>query len=142
MSVSDSHNKAMDFAERAFMAQIRGHKEDSIKFFEKALENELMAISKLEAEGQIEPTYSVLHRSAGTLALDCNQPQKAREIVTKALSQNPHPEIAEELRELQYQISLLLPDQNTSITVLHGNWTDVNIWRNSSTSVLPPREAA
>ncbi len=134
MSVSDSHNKAMDFAERAFMAQIRGHIEDSIKFFEKALENELVAISKLESEGRIEPTYSVLHRSAGTLALDCNQPQKAREIVTKALSQNPHPEIAEELRELQYQISLLLPDHNTSTTLPHSGWGDEEVYRDSDSS--------
>ena len=137
MSVSDSHNKAMDFAERAFMAQIRGHKEDSIKFFKKALENELVAISKLEAEGRIEPTYSVLHRSAGTLALDCNQPQKAREIVTKALGQDPHPEIADELQELLCRI----PDHNISV-ILHDNWTDVNIWKNSSTQVRTFRGAA
>ena len=139
MSVSDSHNKAMDFAERAFMAQIRGPRKNSIKFFEKALEHELEAISKLEAEGRTEPTYSVLHRSAGTLALHCNQPQKAREIVTEALSQDPHPEIAEELNELQYQISLFL------LPILpHSDWTDKDIRRypNPSTSVGMLREMA
>ena len=134
MSVSDSHNKAMEFAERAFIAQIRGPRKNSIKFFEKALENELEAISKLEAEGRTEPTYSVLHRSAGTLALHCNQPQKAREIVTKALSRDPHPEIAEELRELQYQISLLLPDQNTNTTLPHSGWGDEEVYRDSDSS--------
>ena len=144
MSVSDSHNKAMDFAERAFIAQIRGPRKNSIKFFEKALEHELEAISKLEAEGRTEPTYSVLQRSAGTLALHCNQPQKAREIVTKALSRDPHPEIAEELHELQYQIFLLLPDNKTSITVLPGDWTDKDIRRypNSSIPIRMLREVA
>ena len=137
MSVSDSHNKAMDFAERAFIAQIRGPRKNSIKFFEKALEYELEAISKLEAEGRTEPTYSVLHRSAGTLALHCNQPQRARKIVTKALSQDPHPEIAEELRELQYQISLFL------LPILpHSDWTDKDIRRYPSTSVGMLREMA
>ena len=118
------------------MARIQGHTEDSIGLSETALENELEAISRLEAEGRTEPTYSVLHRSAGTLALDCNQPQKAREIVTKALGQDPHPEIADELRELLDRISLfLLP---------HRDWTDKDIWRvgNSSTTVGTLREVA
>ena len=61
MSVSDSHNRAMEFAERAFMAQIRGPRKNSIEFFERALEYELEAISKLDVEGRTEPTYSVLH---------------------------------------------------------------------------------
>ena len=136
MSVGDSHNKAMEFAERALMARIRGYTEDSIKLSEAALENELEAISELESEGRTEPTYSVLQRSAATLALDCNQPQRAREIVAKALTQNPHPEIAGELYELLHQISLfLLP---------HSPWTDRDIWRvsNSSTSICRLREVA
>ncbi len=136
MSVSDSHNRAMEFAERAFMAQIRGPRKNSIEFFERALEYELEAISKLDVEGRTEPTYSVLHRSAGTLALHCNQPQMASEIVTKALNQDPPPEIADELLDLRYQISLyLLP---------HRDWTDKDIWRvgNSSTTVGTLREVA
>lgn len=106
MSVSDSHNKAMEFAERALMARMQGDTGESTKLFEKALENELEAIRKLETEGRIEPTYSVLHRSAGTLALDCNQFQKAEKIIKKALSQNPPQEIAEELHELWSQIPI------------------------------------
>lgn len=131
MSVSDSHNKAMEFAERALMARVRGNTEESTKLFEKALENELEAISKLEAEGRIEPTYSVLHRSAGTLALDCNQPKKAEEIVKKALNQNPPQEIAEELHELWYQIYLfLLPSLSQ-----HSYWLDGDIQRGSDYSI-------
>ena len=128
MSVSDSHNKAMEFAEYAFMARVQGNTEESIKLFEKALENELKAISKLEeTEGRIEPTYSVLHRSAGTLALDCNQSQKAEEIVKKALNQGPPQEIADELHELLYRILY----HNTSTTL-----TDENIWINANFSTL------
>lgn len=122
MSVSDSHNKAMEFAERALMARVQGNTEESTKLFEKALENELEAIRKLEAEGPIEPTYSVLHRSAGTLALDCNQPQEAEEIVKKVITQDPPQEIADELHELRHQISLFL----------HSYWTDINIWNSSN----------
>ena len=119
MSVRDSHNKAMDFAERAFMVRVQGNTEESTKLFEKALENELAAISKLEAEGRIEPTYSVLHRSAGTLALDCNQPRKAEQIATKALAQEPPQEIADELRELLHRIFSFLNDQKRTIPPTH-----------------------
>ena len=119
MSVRDSHNKAMDFAERAFMVRVQGNTEESTKLFEKALENELAAISKLEAEGRIEPTYSVLHRSAGTLALDCNQPRKAEQIATKALAQDPPQEIADELRELLHRIFSFLTHQKRTIPPTH-----------------------
>ena len=84
MSVNDSHNKAMDFAELAFVERLHGRREQAHDFFVQALKSELGAIAELEAEGRIEPTYSVLHRSAATLALDCNQPKKAAEIVKKS----------------------------------------------------------
>ena len=119
MSVRDSHNKAMDFAERAFVVRVQGNIEESTKLFEKALENELTAISKLEAEGRIEPTYSILLRSAGTLALDCNQPRKAEQIATKALAQDPPQEIADELRELLHRIFSSLKDQKRTIPPTH-----------------------
>ena len=139
MSVNDSHNKAMDFAERAFVARIQGQREQAHNFFIQALEYELAAIAQLEVEGRIEPTYSVLHRSAGTLALDCNQPKKADEIVKKALNQNPPQEIAEELHELQHQICLVL-----SPLLSHSGLRDEDIRNtsNSSKSVRTLKEAA
>ena len=53
----------------------------------------------------VEPTYSILHRSAGWLALDCNQPRLAEQLASKALAGDPHPKIAEELRDLMEQIN-------------------------------------
>jgi len=103
--IGDLHNKSMEFAELAFISRTRGDLEGSINFFRQALEFELAAIDKLEATERIEPAYSVLHRSAGTLALDCNETRRAEQIVTKALSQNPPPEIAEELRDLLEKIN-------------------------------------
>ena len=102
--IADLHKKAMEFAERALMARMRGDLEESLDLFGVALENELAAISKLEEGERVEPTYSVLHRSAATLALDCNQPRKAEQIVARALAQDPPSEIAEELRDLLEQI--------------------------------------
>lgn len=104
-ALNNSHNKAMEFAELALTARAQGNQEQSICFFEKALEHELSAIAELDKNNEIiEPTYSVLHRSAGTLALDCNKTRKAEQIVAKALAQNPPEEIVEELRDLLEQI--------------------------------------
>lgn len=104
-ALNDFHNKAMEFAELALTERAIDKRKESISLFEKALEHELAAIAELDKNNQIiEPTYSVLHRSAGTLALDCNQTRKAEQIVAKALAQNPPEEIAEELRDLLEQI--------------------------------------
>lgn len=98
------HNKSMDLAERAFIARAKGNENESINLFEKALKSELAAIAELE-KNKVEPTYSILCRSAGTLALDCHQIREAEKIVTKALSREPPPEIADELRKLLEQIN-------------------------------------
>lgn len=117
LRVKNLHDEAMDLAHFAILQRSRGNKEESNSQFKQALEYELAAIKALEdlaalsaanAESQsesVEPTYSVLHRSAGTLALDCNQLRKAEQIVAKALSRDPPPEIAKELRSLLEQIN-------------------------------------
>ena len=101
--VSDLHNRAMDFAEFALLERMRGNTEKALGLFEQALKNELAAIEAMEEP--VEPTYSVLHRSAATLAVDCKQLRKAEQIASKALALNPHPEIAEELRDLLEQVN-------------------------------------
>jgi len=104
--IKELHNKSMDLAERAFIARANGNENESVSLSEKALKSELAAISELEKTGRVEPTYSVLCRSAGTLALDCHQIREAEKIVAKALSREPPPEIADELRELLEQINV------------------------------------
>ena len=103
-AMNDFHHKAMDLAALAHLEQIRGDLDSAQPLFEQALEWELKAVAELGEP--IEPTYSVLHRSAGHLALDCNQPRLAEKLVAKALAQDPPTEIAEELRELLEQVYL------------------------------------
>lgn len=100
-AVKDLHDQAMQHADNAFLARLRGDLEVAKAHATKALECELSAIREL-AEYQ-EPTYSVLHRSAGTLALDCDDVRMAERMAAKALSREPPPEIAEELRDLLEQ---------------------------------------
>ena len=105
-AINHLHNEAMDLAYFGLLERARGNLVEAIGIFEEALEKELAAIGELEATDRvIEPTYSVLHRSASTLALDCNQWRLAEQLAAKALSKVPPPEIAEELRDLLEQVS-------------------------------------
>lgn len=104
-TIRELHNQSMDFTELAMLAKLRGDYEEASRFFAKALSSELEAIRILDETEPAEPTYSVIHRSAATLALDCNDPRKAEQIIAKALSRNPPVEIAEELRDLLEQVN-------------------------------------
>lgn len=97
-NVSDLHNKAMECVDHAVMERRRGNEKRATEFFEQALKFELNAIDALDDQNGL--SWSILHRSAGWLALDCNQPRLAKELAHKALVGNPHPKIAEELRDL------------------------------------------
>ena len=99
--VDELHNKAMDLAELALMQRLRGNSEGELPLSHQALELELAAIGELGE--YIEPTFSVLHRSAGTLALRCKEYIQAEKIACAALAKEPPPEIAEELRDLLTQ---------------------------------------
>ena len=101
-SFNDLHKKAMEFADLGLRRRARGNAEESIEYFEQALHYELAAIDELDKTEAL--AWAVLHRSAGTLALDCRDFLQAEKIVTSALAQDPHPEIAEELRDLLEQI--------------------------------------
>lgn len=101
-SVNDLHKKAMEFADLGLKKRARGNAKDSLVYFEQALRYELKAIKELDQKDGL--AWTVLHRSAGTLALDCRDFRQAEKIVATALAQEPHPAIAEELRDLLEQI--------------------------------------
>ena len=97
-SVKDFHDHAMEFTDRAIRERAHGNAAASLRYFEQALETELAAIAELEAPDGL--LWSVLYRSAGSLALDCGRFRQAEQIAATALAGNPDPEIAEELRDL------------------------------------------
>lgn len=102
--MTDVHRKAMDFAAKGLMARMRGDTEEAAAHFKQALENELAALNEIERLGdKVEPTYSVLHRSAATLALDCHDFRLAEKLASKALASDPPPAIADELRDVLKQ---------------------------------------
>ncbi len=98
--VRELHEAAMEHAERALFARLRGDSVEAAALLGLAFENERRAAELLSDRYDDEPTRSVLYRSAAALALDCNQPRAAEQLIAAALAGNPPPEIAGELRDL------------------------------------------
>ena len=102
-AVDKFHDQAMEAAFLADHERRRGNRARSRELFDQALDLEFKALG--EMSDPVEPTYSILHRSAGWLALDCNNPRLAEQLASKALAGEPDPQIAEELRDLLEQIN-------------------------------------
>jgi hypothetical protein len=100
------HQQAMDLAEAATVARLRGSIEQAAQLTRQAFEQETQAASLIANTLEAEPTRSVLHRSAASLAIECGELQTAERLITTALSGNPPSEIAEELKDLFIQINL------------------------------------
>jgi hypothetical protein len=100
------HQQAMDLAEAAAVARLRGAVERAAQLTRQAFEQEIQAAALIAGTLDVEPTRSVLHRSAASLAIECGEVQTAERLIATALSGNPPPEIAEELKDLFIQINL------------------------------------
>ena len=97
-SVGEFHDRAIEFADRAFRERARGNADNSLVYFERALEAELAAIAELDEPSGL--LWSILHRSASAFALDCRRFRQAEQIAATALAGEPDAEIADELRDL------------------------------------------
>jgi hypothetical protein len=104
--IQEKHTTAMDLAEAAFTAKLRGDLEQASQLTRQAFDNEQAAAALIAHQLDAEPTRSILHRSAATLAIDCGEFKAAERLITTALSGNPPQEIAEELKDLFIQINL------------------------------------
>ena len=80
-TTTNPHNQALDLVEIAILERTRGREAKAIQLYAEALELELAAIRELDARGErAEPTWSVLHRSAGWMAFNSNQYRRAEEV--------------------------------------------------------------
>lgn len=100
------HQQAMDLAEAAAVARLRGAIKQATQLTRQAFEQETQAANLIAGVLDAEPTRSVLHRSAASLAIECGELRAAERLIATALSWNPPPEIAEELKDLFIQINL------------------------------------
>ena len=104
--IQSLHGQAMDLAEAAVVARLRGAIEQAAQFTRQAFEQEAQAAALVVSDLDAEPTRSVLHRSAASLAIECGELQVAERLIATALSGNSPLEIAEELKDLFIQINL------------------------------------
>lgn len=103
-TVLDLHRRAMDLADAALEAKRLGDEDRFKKLSGQAFDNERRAAEMIAGDLAAEPTRSVLHRSAASLALDIGDHRSAERLIAVALTGNPPEEIAEELRDLSEQV--------------------------------------
>ena len=98
--IQDDHHLAMRLTDDALAARRKGDHPASIQFFRAAFEAERRAAEALFVFLDIEPTRSILYRSAGFLAMDCGETRAAERMAAAGLTGNPPTDIAEQLRDL------------------------------------------
>ncbi len=104
--LQELHKKAMDLAEQADLAKLRGNATKVQEFLRQALALESEAAQMIADDLMAEPTRSVLYRSAASLAIECGELQAAEKLIARALSGTPPVEIEEELKDLFLQINV------------------------------------
>jgi hypothetical protein len=105
-TVQKLHQQAMDLAEQADLAKLRGQTDGVQAILRQALTLESEAAKMVADDLMDEPTRSVLHRSAASLAIECGELQTAEKLIARALAGTPPSDIEEELKDLFMQINL------------------------------------
>ena len=101
-----AHRRAMELVDAAFLARRSGDTQRERAYNLQALEKERQAADAIAERFDLEPSRSVLYRSAATLAYRCGKLREAQRLVTCALSSKLVPsEIAQELRDLEEEIN-------------------------------------
>src|SRR5215212_4622516 len=93
-----THQDAMEAAETAFLAAMRGDHGRAAELYRQAFDLERRAAETLVSDLDSEPTRSILFRSAATLGLRCGDLRDAERLAAIGLSGNAPDEIADELR--------------------------------------------
>jgi hypothetical protein len=98
------HHDAMRLVDEAEAARRRGKPKLAGERLREAFDCERQAADLVAGDLSLEPTRSVLHRSAASLALECGALREAERLVAVALSGEPPGDIAEELRDLLEEV--------------------------------------
>lgn len=95
------HHKAMELFESALLIARDGNRARAIELMREALQMEAAAADSIASNYALEPTRSVLHRSAASIALKLSDSRKAMLYVQAGLQGNPPGELREELETLK-----------------------------------------
>ncbi|MEM9153112.1 MAG: hypothetical protein AAGB19_22035 [Cyanobacteria bacterium P01_F01_bin.3] len=94
------HREAMELVDQIVLARHSGDRTKALELVRAAFEKEKAAAEVVAYQFELEPTRSVLHRSAAALAIECNELRHAERLIGRALAGNPPKDIADELRDL------------------------------------------
>jgi hypothetical protein len=94
------HHQAMELVDRAVLEKQQGNVSAGLALLKSAFEQERSAADLVADQFDFEPTRSILHRSAATIAVECALLREAERLIVRALSGNPPADIADELRDL------------------------------------------
>ncbi len=100
MTVQDIHNKAIEYADLAFINKFNGRFNEALDLFSQAFRLEKEAALQAQKENIGEPTITILLKSAASLAMNADNFIESEKLICLALYGNPPGEIAEELRNL------------------------------------------
>jgi len=103
--IAELHLKAMDLCDLADAARLRHDHTQAVQLFRRAYETEREAAAIVAGDFDLEPTRSILHRSAASLALECGEIRAAEKLIATALAGEPPGDVAEELRDLLEQVN-------------------------------------
>jgi len=108
----DLHNRAMELFDASFLARREGDESRTLTFLTEALKAESAAADNVAEDRSLEPTRSVLHRSAASMALLLRDAKKAKLYAQRGLAGFPPEEIRKELADLHEDALTLEALQN------------------------------
>jgi len=97
---NELHDLAMSLADQAYDAEKQGDTGKAKAHFAAAFEAEKKSAMILSDEYEIEPSRSVLFRSAAWLAIKAEKYREAEKMAAFGLSGSPPPPVDKELREV------------------------------------------
>jgi len=99
-AASEHHGRAMELADQADVLRRRGLEARSIQIYERALIEAETAVRLSTANGAGVKTLSVFYRSAASLAIECHQWKKARNLIEHGVEMLPADSVEDDLKNL------------------------------------------
>jgi len=103
--VDQLHTKAMEIAQRAYLALVSKNESEFVKLSKEAFNLEKEAAMLLHDKYDTEPNRSILFKSAAFLSFDAKEYYECLDMIISALFGKPDTVIKNELQELYEDLS-------------------------------------
>jgi hypothetical protein len=101
----------MELADRAMVARARADSLGAERLAREAYQLERQAAETLRLRADLEPSRSVLFRSAASLALECGELGDVEKLIATAREGNPGDDLVQELQELSEEVQRRLDEE-------------------------------